>query len=409
MNEAMRLAHLLAPRYVSRFACWQGECPDTCCFGWDVFVDRETYEKYQGVMPEGVRIRLVATLVPVTDDPGGRPAKVCAADSGKACGLISGDSRCMLWQELGEAALPLTCKTYPRVVQGFGDRLEQTLNLSCPAAARLALQDADAFDFVEAELPVPPGDIGVVAALAGIDLGTMDDARMLALQLLQTDGLSNVERLLTLGILCDHIDRQVAAGEQAGIAAALAEIVDFVESGEAASVALKIPDEFEHSGSVFAMLTGSLLGAARSEHQRATLGEVLAGLGGEASATDAAAIGRCYAQARAALTPAAAAEIEEVLRRFLLNELLRGMFPWGSSGAAMKQYRFLVLLFGGLRLCLTGAAAASADAFDRERATQVTQVFCRLTTHNPAFFARAERLMAGANFDSLGNLCQLVK
>ena len=35
------------PGYYKKFRCLAGECPDTCCIGWEIIVDRETEKTYQ--------------------------------------------------------------------------------------------------------------------------------------------------------------------------------------------------------------------------------------------------------------------------------------------------------------------------------------------------------------------------
>ena len=37
---------MLVPQYVRKFACIGGACEDTCCQGWRVPIDKETYKKY---------------------------------------------------------------------------------------------------------------------------------------------------------------------------------------------------------------------------------------------------------------------------------------------------------------------------------------------------------------------------
>ena len=40
------------PVYYKEFVCAAGDCPDTCCAGWDVVVDEETAARYAAVEVE---------------------------------------------------------------------------------------------------------------------------------------------------------------------------------------------------------------------------------------------------------------------------------------------------------------------------------------------------------------------
>ena len=46
------------PSYYDSFFCMAGSCPDTCCAGWEIEVDDETYYRYLTIPgPFGDRLR----------------------------------------------------------------------------------------------------------------------------------------------------------------------------------------------------------------------------------------------------------------------------------------------------------------------------------------------------------------
>ncbi len=40
---------ILIPEYMKEFQCIGSECEDTCCAGWRVSVDKDTFMKYRQV------------------------------------------------------------------------------------------------------------------------------------------------------------------------------------------------------------------------------------------------------------------------------------------------------------------------------------------------------------------------
>ncbi|MBO5286201.1 MAG: flagellar protein FliB, partial [Clostridia bacterium] len=40
------------PSYLDKFNCIADKCPDTCCAGWKVCIDNNTYKKYKSVKGE---------------------------------------------------------------------------------------------------------------------------------------------------------------------------------------------------------------------------------------------------------------------------------------------------------------------------------------------------------------------
>ena len=120
------------PGYYKKFRCLAGECPDTCCIGWEIIVDRETEKTYQKLrkgkseLAERLR-RSVRRRLIISD--------------GDRCPFLAGDGLCDLCREYGEAAMTRTCRRYPRHVEDFGDIHEVELLCSCPEAARLILSE----------------------------------------------------------------------------------------------------------------------------------------------------------------------------------------------------------------------------------------------------------------------------
>ena len=42
----------IKPNYYEKFKCIAGNCPDTCCAGWNIDIDDESLDKYESVPGE---------------------------------------------------------------------------------------------------------------------------------------------------------------------------------------------------------------------------------------------------------------------------------------------------------------------------------------------------------------------
>jgi len=85
------------------------------------------------------------------------------------CPLLD-EQLCAVHKELGEYQLSNSCFSYPRNVLNSGGIVQQTLTLSCPQAARLALLADDAFEIVEREIAVRPSAIEQLLPRCGMSL-----------------------------------------------------------------------------------------------------------------------------------------------------------------------------------------------------------------------------------------------
>lgn len=121
------------PGYFDRFRCLAGHCPDSCCQEWEVQVDGDAaaiYRQLPGALGDDLRR--------------------CLRDENEETYMTISDGRCPMWRadglcriqaELGEAALCKTCREFPRLTHDYGDFVELGLELSCPEAARLILNE----------------------------------------------------------------------------------------------------------------------------------------------------------------------------------------------------------------------------------------------------------------------------
>ena len=123
------------PDYYKSFACLGGTCPDSCCHEWEVDVDPFAAEYYRQLPGElGDRLREV-----LKDGEDGWASMELTAD--RRCPMWRDDGLCRIQAELGHDALCGTCQKFPRLTHDYGDFTELGLELSCPEAARIILDN----------------------------------------------------------------------------------------------------------------------------------------------------------------------------------------------------------------------------------------------------------------------------
>ena len=156
------------PTYYDKFRCIAAACPDSCCQGWDVVIDEGTEEYYRSVEGEfGERLRNAI----YTDADGDRVFRLAEQ---KKCPFWGEDKLCDIYRELGEEHLCATCDQFPRIRMEFEGFTEHTLALACPEAARLIVNEDDAYAGFTTESAVGCKDYG--AEEMGLLLRTRKEA-----------------------------------------------------------------------------------------------------------------------------------------------------------------------------------------------------------------------------------------
>lgn len=127
------------PDYFNEFKCIADKCEDTCCAGWGIVIDDESYKKYLLVDGEfGYKLRNK-----IIDEEG---EKIFAL-KGDRCSFLNENNLCDIYSNLGSDGLCYTCRQYPRYLEEFGNLRELGISLSCPEAARIILSKNDKVKF----------------------------------------------------------------------------------------------------------------------------------------------------------------------------------------------------------------------------------------------------------------------
>ena len=130
------------PHYYKKFRCIAGECPDTCCAGWQIQIDPASLRKYKKAKgPLGSRLRNEIDW-----------KEGCFRQYDGRCAFLNDEDLCDLYLEGGGGrAFCRTCRTYPRHIEEFEGLREISLSLSCPVAADLILNCEEPVRFLHAE------------------------------------------------------------------------------------------------------------------------------------------------------------------------------------------------------------------------------------------------------------------
>ena len=146
---------MTVPSYMANFKCIAGECEETCCAGWYIAIDEGTYKKYKKVKHPEMKKRLDKELVVKKGSSPECAAKIKLKNN--RCAFLAKDNLCDIYKNLGEQYLSETCTMYPRNTNTLGGKVELSLALSCPEAARQILLGKEKIQFTEEEnanLPV---------------------------------------------------------------------------------------------------------------------------------------------------------------------------------------------------------------------------------------------------------------
>ena len=122
---------IVKPTYYKDFKCIAGECPDSCCQGWEVDADDESLEFYKTLDPLlEIKQRIDRVL-----DKDEFDNTIFTLAPKKRCPFLNDENLCDMHIAIGGEHTPFTCRTFPRFIHDFGGTREIGISFSCPVAA----------------------------------------------------------------------------------------------------------------------------------------------------------------------------------------------------------------------------------------------------------------------------------
>lgn len=107
------------------FKCIADKCRFTCCSGWDINIDINTYEKWN---KENNKFNNMLNKLNFVDENN----IIVNKKISDSCPFLDDTGLCNIVKNNGDEYLSLTCKTFPRIENLFDGIKELTLSCSCP-------------------------------------------------------------------------------------------------------------------------------------------------------------------------------------------------------------------------------------------------------------------------------------
>lgn len=192
---------VLKPYYYDEFTCVGGNCIDTCCAGWNITIDDDTYEKYLQVSGEfGDKLKQS-----ILDKEKGEKQFVLNEDAN--CPFLNKNLLCDIYINIGEDKLCKTCKTYPRTGYICGDIIEQDLSLSCPEIAKIMVTNRNSTEFCFGE---DKEDEENVINIDNEELfNALIDGRCLSVDIMQFKEIPLWKRMFLCLTIADKIQKEI--------------------------------------------------------------------------------------------------------------------------------------------------------------------------------------------------------
>lgn len=179
---------LRTPSFYKDFKCIAGDCPDSCCQGWEVDADSASLDYYKTLTGD-IKAKIDSVLD--KDEFGNTIFRLVEK---KRCPFLNSENLCDMHIAIGGEHTPYTCRMFPRFINDFGGTREMGVSFSCPVASDMMWELTEPMSFSDELNDLPP-------ELNEIDAQTyfyLTKARKKAFEIVQDRSLPINQRLIDL-------------------------------------------------------------------------------------------------------------------------------------------------------------------------------------------------------------------
>ena len=205
--------NMFIPKYMADFKCIGSECVDTCCAGWDINIDENTFEKYvnsKGELKELVQGKFRENKE--NEDFLNKGFMILKEQN--KCPFLNDDMLCDIHGRIGEENLCITYKRFPRVYNIIDGIYEKSGLPSCEEICIKAFLNKEKMEFIEIEEDIDESAIEIrriidTEAFEGTDslLQYFWEIRVNSINIIQNRSFSIEERLNILKYFYREIEK----------------------------------------------------------------------------------------------------------------------------------------------------------------------------------------------------------
>ncbi|MBB6480878.1 flagellin lysine-N-methylase [Spirochaeta isovalerica] len=373
---------LISPSYISDFKCIGGTCEDSCCIGWDIEIDKQTYKDYRKSKNPDLK-PLISENVYRNKSSYSKEVDYgkIAIRENRWCPFLDNKKLCKIQSSIGEDSLSNVCYTFPRNYNILNGICELSFYMSCPEAVRKLLAYNEPIEFIESEFNVKRFIINSEICTTdktwkNSPIRNLAELRFRSIEIMQDRTLSLGNRLIKLGLEMEKLSGKEASSvsEPSFSANHLDLLIYTIESlgliGEDDSL-------------VFTRYTHLVL----DSFPESSLNEFLA-------------------------------TVERVLRpfidknshlfeHFLVNMIFQENFPFSVNENSFDGYVMLILRYTLILFYLTGIAAKNGE-ITFEDVVSMIQVHTKIINHHKSFSYNILQEIKRKGFDSMSFLSGVI-
>lgn len=402
---------ILIPDYFTEFKCIGSACEDTCCAGWNIEIDKKTYEAYRKIQQPEMKEKLQNSVKFNPKSASERNYAQFELNNNKQCSMLLNDGLCSIHKELGEEYLCNTCAIYPRVFMKVGDVIEKSLTLSCPEAARIVLLREEGIGFIE--MQEPKNTRGLLNKHLHLENNPYFwDIRIFIIQLMQSRQQSVEIRLILLGLFLQKVGQLKETELERELPILMQDYLNRLDNETFIASLKNIKGNLNFKFNIAReLIRYRMSGGGASEKYLAILHQLLEGLNLEEDdkqqLQDIENSISKYQEAYDNLYEPFMQKHGYMLENYVVNYIFKSLFPCDYK-TLFESYMMLVIHFALIKLHLIGMSVKQ-QRLTTEMVIECVQQLAKMIEHNSSYLQGVRKGMENSGYNTMGHMFVMIK
>lgn len=410
----MKERKIMVPSYIQQFHCIGSSCEDSCCVGWRVNVDQESYKKYTKIQDKELRPIIEKNVKKINSHQNHENYARIKMLANHQCVFLSEEMMCKIQSKYGEKYLSNTCAIYPRQINEVDAMAEKSATMSCPEAARLALLNPEGIKFLEIAEPVEMRYVPHKTLQAASIPFTKKaqkyfwDIRTFIMQLLQYRGISLNDRLILLGSFCQKLQEHIDNKTVNEIPSMFDYYINWLEDEASRESLDNIPANYGIQMQLIKdILDDRIVLGLNNQRYIECVTETLTGLQYIQGSNPEEVINQ-YVLACSQYYQPFMDRHEYIMENYLVNYVFKNLFPFGGSLSVFEEYVLMVIHYALIKLHLIGMSAYH-HGLTTDIVIKLIQSFAKTVEHNPPYLKHVVDLLKKNAVMNLAYMVILIK
>lgn len=361
---------IFMPKYMENFKCISSNCKDTCCAGWDINIDENTFNKYSQSTGE-LKELLAGKFRRNTEKHEFFNHGFMVLKDSNRCPFLGADMLCDIHGSFGEENLCITCKSYPRVFNIVDGVYEKSGIPSCEEICLRAFLCEEKMEFIERKEVIDEENIEIRRIVDSEAFGGTDnllqyfwDIRIISINLIQNRRFSIEERLNLLEGFYKEIENTI---NTIGFDY-LDEVIEDFSKDDIDYESLKGKGFTEEAQFYKSLCSAELINNVKGFRLRECIKEYRSGIKNHSS-----------------FSVFQLEKFDYIFENYLVNQIFKDLIPFNKGGILLDSYNLLKNTYKIIKTYVIGIAMNFNRDIQPKDIIRVIQALSKEIEHNKVY------------------------